>query len=177
MSNHNGKNRRQGAGEPLVFNMPIFILFSAIVTLLLFAFGSLQYYLPLASVCLPRIHNTPYNFSTHAHVLPLPDGGVKYRIVAITDLDHNSKVDAKNWQSFMTEAWFTISAYRDHFKVEWEEPRALKSQISAGGRGMELSDLAYFDGKLLSVDDRTGLLYKIEDLRVAIPWVSENIKT
>lgn len=47
---------------------------------------------------------------------------------------------------------------------------AVYSTIAAGGRSMELSDLAVFDGKLLSVDDRTGILYRIEESG-AYPWV------
>lgn len=32
---------------------------------------------------------------------------------------------------------------------------------------MELSELVIFDGKLLSFDDRTGVIYRIEDERVS----------
>ena len=32
----------------------------------------------------------------------------------------------------------------------------LKGNLAAGGRGMELSELQVFNGKLLSLDDRTG---------------------
>lgn len=35
---------------------------------------------------------------------------------------------------------------------------------------MELSDLVVFDGNLLSVDDRTGIIYRIEK-NMAYPWV------
>lgn len=35
---------------------------------------------------------------------------------------------------------------------------------------MELSDLVIFDGNLLSIDDRTGIIYRIEK-GVAYPWV------
>ena len=61
-------------------------------------------------------------------------------------------------------------------KVDWEEEAdSLFSQLSAGGRAMEfvwaiilaikvcifrLSDLAVFDGHLLTVDDRTGVIYR-----------------
>lgn len=36
---------------------------------------------------------------------------------------------------------------------------------------MELSELVVFDGKLLSFDDRTGLVYQIVDNNKAIPWI------
>ena len=35
--------------------------------------------------------------------------------------------------------------------------RELKSHISENGRGVELSELVVFNGKLYTVDDRTGI--------------------
>lgn len=35
---------------------------------------------------------------------------------------------------------------------------------------MELSELVVFNGQLYSVDDRTGVVYRIEGSR-AVPWV------
>ena len=45
-----------------------------------------------------------------------------------------------------------------------------RSTLSQGGRGMELSELVVFNGHLLTVDDRTGVIYRIEGNKV-IPWV------
>lgn len=42
-----------------------------------------------------------------------------------------------------------------------------QGSLSQGGRGMELSELVVFDGKLLSFDDRTGVIYQIEGDRVS----------
>jgi soluble calcium-activated nucleotidase 1 len=39
------------------------------------------------------------------------------------------------------------------------------------GRGMELSELVVFNGKLLSFDDRTGFIYEITNDNQAIPWI------
>lgn len=38
------------------------------------------------------------------------------------------------------------------------------------GRGMELSELVVFDGRLLTFDDRTGMVFQIINDR-AIPWL------
>ena len=38
------------------------------------------------------------------------------------------------------------------------------------GRGMELSELVVFNGRLFTVDDRTGIVYEIIDNKV-VPWV------
>ena len=39
-----------------------------------------------------------------------------------------------------------------------------------GGRAMELSELVAFNGHLLSVDDRTGVVYKLRGESV-VPWL------
>lgn len=46
----------------------------------------------------------------------------------------------------------------------------MKSSLSNGGRGMELSELVVFNGKLYSVDDRTGVVYQIDNGKV-FPWL------
>lgn len=47
--------------------------------------------------------------------------------------------------------------------VAWDDKSdvILKTNIAAGDRAMELSDLVVFDHKLLSIDDRTGLIYEV----------------
>ena len=39
------------------------------------------------------------------------------------------------------------------------------------GRGMELSELLVFNGHLYTIDDRTGIVYQIEDENKIFPWV------
>jgi len=62
--------------------------------------------------------------------------------------------------------------------VEWEsgEPRTIKSGLSLDGRGMELSELIAFNGKLYACDDRTGVIFELpyDDSTSEIqpiPWV------
>lgn len=38
------------------------------------------------------------------------------------------------------------------------------------GRGMELSDLKVYNGRLLSVDDKTGIVFRLTN-QIAIPWI------
>jgi soluble calcium-activated nucleotidase 1 len=67
----------------------------------------------------------------------------------------------------------------DHTQVsvEWEskDPHVIKSGLSLDDRGMELSELIVFNGKLYTCDDRTGVIYELlEDDKSemqAIPWV------
>ncbi|CAD5222223.1 unnamed protein product [Bursaphelenchus xylophilus] len=104
------------------------------------------------------------------------NGGVSHRIVVVTDLDQHSLVQGgkkPTWRSFVHTGTITIKD--DKVTVEWDEKEhEIKSQFSMGGRAMELSDLTVFDGKLLSIDDRTGIVYQITSDFKAIPWVFLN---
>lgn len=97
--------------------------------------------------------------------------GRKYRIGLISDLDTNSKSESKHqWYAYYLKGFLTINTYHDKVSVELDkEPTKLTSQLSQGGRGMELSELICFNGKLYSVDDRTGVVYEVQDNAV-IPW-------
>lgn len=105
------------------------------------------------------------------------EGGLKYQIALIADLDTDSKVaDKENtWRSFLKRGSFTWDDRNSMAQFEWEDELELKSSLALGGRGMELSDLTVFNGHLLSVDDRTGVVYKIvnhpgtKNVKV-IPW-------
>ena len=99
--------------------------------------------------------------------------GRKYRIGMISDLDTNSKLDdTKNtWVAYYKKGYLSISASNQKVSVDLDgDEIALKSQLSQGGRSMELSELTNFNGKLYTVDDRTGVVYEVLDDKV-LPWV------
>ncbi|XP_070596259.1 soluble calcium-activated nucleotidase 1 isoform X1 [Erythrolamprus reginae] len=98
--------------------------------------------------------------------------GVRYRIGLIADLDTNSKGPTEHtWFSYLKKGYLTLSASGDHVSVEWDtKDHILESHLAEKGRGMELSELVVFNGKLYAVDDRTGVVYQIDDTRV-VPWV------
>ena len=108
--------------------------------------------------------------------LTVPAGtsqGTRFRIGAITDLDTDSKSssDKNTWVAHMLKGYLTISPDHDRVNIIWDDDMmTLKSKLSLGGRGMELSELVVFNGKLYSVDDRTGVIYEIKGDQV-IPWV------
>mmetsp|Transcript_10263 Transcript_10263/g.18488 ORF Transcript_10263/g.18488 Transcript_10263/m.18488 type:complete len:425 (-) Transcript_10263:3454-4728(-) len=61
------------------------------------------------------------------------------------------------------------------FSVTWSDSSTgieLWSRINEDGRGMELSDLIWFQSKLLAPDDRTGVLYEIVQPNSAKPFVA-----
>ncbi|XP_014387207.1 PREDICTED: soluble calcium-activated nucleotidase 1 [Myotis brandtii] len=99
-------------------------------------------------------------------------GGTRYRIAVIADLDTDSKAREENtWFSYLQKGYLTLSHSGDQVAVEWDPGhRVLESHLAEKGRGMELSDLVVFNGKLYSVDDRTGVVYRIEG-NTPVPWV------
>ncbi|KAL8163413.1 UNVERIFIED_CONTAM: Soluble calcium-activated nucleotidase 1 [Gekko kuhli] len=98
--------------------------------------------------------------------------GVRYRIGLIADLDTNSKGPSEHtWISYLKKGYLTLSASGDHVSVEWDtKDHVLESHLAEKGRGMELSELVVFNGKLYAVDDRTGVVYQIDGTKV-VPWV------
>lgn len=98
--------------------------------------------------------------------------GIRYRIGVIADLDTNSRSDKPlTWFSYMRRGYLVVSQSADRVEVEWDSDTVLlESHLSEKGRGMELSELVAFNGKLYSVDDRTGIVYHIDGNK-AVPWV------
>lgn len=98
--------------------------------------------------------------------------GTRYRIGVIADLDTDSRMEQKmTWISYMRRGYLLVSQSGDKVAVEWDADRVeLQSHLSEKGRGMELSELIAFNGKLYSVDDRTGVVYNIDGNK-AVPWV------
>ena len=64
----------------------------------------------------------------------------------------------------------TFNENDESAKISFENnPVPVKSGYSLSGRGMELSDLIVFDGNILTVDDRTGIVFKIVGKDI-VPW-------
>lgn len=122
-----------------------------------------------------RLGQTPAAHYNDTYPLSAPQrtpGGLRYRIAVIADLDTESKAQKENtWFSYLKKGYLTLSDSGDKVTVEWDKDHGvLESHLAEKGRGMELSDLVVFNGKLYSVDDRTGVIYQIEGTK-AVPWV------
>lgn len=116
----------------------------------------------------------PYNF-TYPLTVPehLSEDRIRYRIAIVTDLDLNSKNNNEHdvWNSYLLKGFLTYYTNEEVIQVKWDKKNTmLRSSIGLSGRGMELSELIVFNGKLYSCDDRTGIIYEIKN-NVAIPWV------
>ncbi|XP_028266964.1 soluble calcium-activated nucleotidase 1 isoform X2 [Parambassis ranga] len=145
----------------------------ALVLLLFMHLSSGLRYHPYSSHSWRAGHSdTQYNGT---YPLSLPERtsqGTRYRIAVISDLDTNSRSDKKlAWFSYMRRGYLLVSRSGDKVAVEWDADWVvLESHLSEKGRGMELSELVVFNGKLYSVDDRTGIVYHIDGDK-AVPWV------
>nr|XP_023014999.1 soluble calcium-activated nucleotidase 1 [Leptinotarsa decemlineata] len=97
-----------------------------------------------------------------------------FRIGIIADLDTDSlKKNEKNtWISFFKTGHLNYNPHKHSVVITWDlkDPEVLKTNYALKGRGLELSELVTFDGKLLTFDDRTGLVLEIVKNDV-IPWV------
>ncbi|SPP88398.1 soluble calcium-activated nucleotidase 1 [Drosophila guanche] len=108
--------------------------------------------------------------------LGLRGGVINYRIAMIADLDKSSKIakadGSSTWRSYLKKGYLTFTVSKPEIQISWDDeaPTALESAFSLKGRGMELSELVTFNGRLLSFDDRTGLVYEIVGDK-PIPWV------
>jgi soluble calcium-activated nucleotidase 1 len=97
----------------------------------------------------------------------------EYRIAMIADLDTDSKRDNGKYVSYVQFA--TLYVY-DNLKLARlfvdAEPHELHSQYSYGDRGMELSELIVFNGRLYTCDDRTGIVFELNlSANKVTPWV------
>ena len=119
-------------------------------------------------LALHQSYNATYPLSPPQHT----SKGTKYKVAAIADLDTDSKTSDKSWVSYLKTGHLTISPDHKQVWLEWDDGvTTLKSAFSQGGRGMELSELTAFNGKLYAVDDRTGIVFEITPDHRALPWV------
>lgn len=121
----------------------------------------------------PSCHYYKYNRTYPITTPTRTKTGISFRIAIISDLDHDSKSpDAPyTWFSIMKKGTLLWREQNSFISVQWDDKdTVLKSSLGMKGRGMELSELVTFDGKLLAFDDRTGMVYSIENDQV-YPWV------
>lgn len=99
-----------------------------------------------------------------------------FRIGIVADLDTKSKSvnDKHKWLSYLRRGWLSYSVSTGAVTVTWDQgaPLPLSTTYASKDRGMELSDLVVFDGRLLSFDDRTGMVFHINSTHGgSTPWL------
>lgn len=118
---------------------------------------------------------TGYNY-TYPLTRPIKTDALHtFRIGIIADLDTSSKhtKEKATWYSYLKMGDLNYNPTTHTVMVSWDrsEPKQLSSSFSLKDRGMELSELVVFDGRLLTFDDRTGLIYEIVRHEKMVPWV------
>lgn len=141
----------------------------SVITLLFFVTNgkSRSYMLPIRLMAEKSIaYNSSYPLTTPIRV----KRSTKYRIAVVADLDTDSKY-GDIWKSYLHYGHLTISDSCDEVSISWDaDEKEIKGNTATGGRGMELSELQVYDGKLYSIDDRTGIVYHLYGEKV-VPWV------
>ena len=141
-----------------------------------------------SSVMAETVYNKTYPLTAP---VKSSDGSVEFRIAIIADQDKLSKDkrDTSSFVSYLKSGTFTIKSEWVGGAIVWDTKtaasngtteekdkltvgngQAIASQFAFGSRGMELSDLIVFNGKLYACDDRTGIIFQLVDHQ-AVPWV------
>lgn len=95
----------------------------------------------------------------------------EYTIGLVADLDTASKTKRNSWISYFLTGTLNWNFYNKTVTAQLSKnPKTLISSYSLAGRGAELSELIVFNGRLLTFDDRTGIVYEILKNSL-IPWV------
>lgn len=106
-----------------------------------------------------------------------PDGSIKYRIAIVSDLDRASisSTESYTWISYFKRGYLTYNPQNKNVSIEWDsviQKDTITSHYSMNGRGLELSELVTYNGQLITVDDKTGLVYIINGNHLILwPWV------
>ncbi len=106
----------------------------------------------------------------------------EYLLAIITDEDHASLVELDDggtgWQSTLRHdrIYREVDSHTGRPRYRFEDipedqggQYRLISQIAEGGRGAEFSELVMFGKRLVTFDDRTGLVCEIRDQRQLVP--------
>ncbi|OWZ23236.1 Soluble calcium-activated nucleotidase [Phytophthora megakarya] len=116
---------------------------------------------------------TPKHNMRHEPTLAPPPKPDSFGIVIVADLDKKSKDESSkkpNFVSYIMHATLKVTPSsssstqkRDAYSVSFGEETKFTTSMNEAGRGFELSELAWFNGKLLAFDDRTGIVFRLKN--------------
>eukprot|EP01127_Copromyxa_protea_P001862 TRINITY_DN11770_c0_g1_i1.p1 TRINITY_DN11770_c0_g1~~TRINITY_DN11770_c0_g1_i1.p1 ORF type:complete len:361 (-),score=63.82 TRINITY_DN11770_c0_g1_i1:56-1138(-) len=136
-------------------NSPIRVVLIIILVLLV---GGVFYASSASSVAsLPSLYQYQQSY------LGYSSQGNQYKIVIVADMDEKSLSpdDSAKWRSYLKHAEL-LRAEDGTYSITWKEQKELTSKYNEGKRGMELSELVYFNNRLLTCDDRSGIVFEID---------------
>lgn len=116
-----------------------------------------------------RIYNDTYPLTSSISI----GKDKKFKICVIADPDKKSRNEDQYYSNLLFGS-LIINDVDETAKISFlQKSENIKSGYSISGRGMELSDIIVFDGNVLTVDDRTGIVFKIHQTvsgHKMIPW-------
>lgn len=123
---------------------------------------------------IPSKPTSLYNYTYPLTVSINKNGVSTFRIGLIADMDKESKhpTKANMWRSYLKKGLLSFSPTKNSIVATFNDDDAteITSGYSLKGRGMELSELVTYNGRMLTFDDRTGLIFQLNDDNV-IPWI------
>lgn len=169
------------------FNYHFVFLILCVITLIIFIYGLRSATSPASTNSIIKNNDSTrsvsnmvtstYNYTYPLSAPTISNGMQTYRIALIADLDKKSKDDKRkySWRSYFKKGYLSYSETKNSVAVSFDTDSAggvteYDSGYSLNGRGMELSELVTFNGRLLTFDDRTGIVYEISGDKL-IPWV------
>ena len=89
-----------------------------------------------------------------------------FPILLVADRDKASKTTTEDkgtvWKSVLLRGSLKRNPTTGEYSVSYDDkPWEISGLLVEGSRGMELSELKMFDGKLYAADDRTGIVYQL----------------
>lgn len=155
----------------------VFIIISVTMLILLFYYVKPGPRSPYSDSLFEKFHpptHQTYNY-TYPLSAPIIGSGMRtYRIGIIADLDKESRVIGQNaWKSYYKKGYISYKEATEAIVVSFDSDPVVELQngYSLNGRGMELSELVTFNGKLLTFDDRTGLVFELNNEKVTVMWL------
>lgn len=103
------------------------------------------------------------------YVDPENNSDILLPLSIITDMDSQSKLK-NNWYSTIQYGALALSQNRTTAFIHWMERVNITSNFNFNQKSMEMSDLKIYRNRLLSVDDKLGIVYWLRN-GTAIPWV------
>eukprot|EP01088_Endostelium_zonatum_P000146 TRINITY_DN1022_c0_g1_i3.p1 TRINITY_DN1022_c0_g1~~TRINITY_DN1022_c0_g1_i3.p1 ORF type:complete len:379 (-),score=79.58 TRINITY_DN1022_c0_g1_i3:71-1207(-) len=169
--NGNGNGRTTTFQYLNNFKIKIFLLGLIIgsTLLVLYAFPIYISKQPLYGVAVQQeIANCRYSHKQNYH--KYDPKSTEFSFMIVSDLDKGSRVNPDlNWRAVIRRGVLSRNPTTSVYSVSWQSEFEIHSKLNEGGRGMELSDLAYYNGHLYSFDDRTGIVFRIINQK-AIPY-------
>jgi soluble calcium-activated nucleotidase 1 len=101
--------------------------------------------------------------------LKYEESSTEYKIAIVSDMDTASKVGEDKWKGKLKHGKLTRNPGTRKYSIKWTDEFEISSKYNEGGRGMELSELIYFNDMLLTCDDRTGIVYEIIKEKTVVP--------